>query len=246
MNYIVPPHFPRYINRAIFHALWAIPLLALILLTVVVRVTALDWKVTEWIFNFEHGRFLPPEWALLTYRIAPWPGMAIAVGSLILLIVGFRWKIDGRWQRTAGFFVLTMLIGPGLIVNSIFKDHFGRPRPVQVQEYGGHLQYLPVWEPGHAQPARSFPCGHASVGFFLMLPFFLWISVNRGLAFAALGLGLFWGGVIGTGRLMQGGHWLSDVLWSAGFVYFTGFALAMVFGFLRPYPDYSIKRQTIH
>ncbi|WP_321495089.1 hypothetical protein [uncultured Desulfobacter sp.] len=31
---------------------------------------------------------------------------------------------------------------------------------------------------------------------------------------------------MGLGRIVQGAHFASDVLWSAGFVYYTGLSLA--------------------
>jgi len=30
-----------------------------------------------------------------------------------------------------------MIIGPGLLVNTVFKEHWGRARPSQVEEFGG-------------------------------------------------------------------------------------------------------------
>jgi lipid A 4'-phosphatase len=50
-----------------------------------------------------------------------------------LFIAKFRIK-----HRKAIFFVAVCLwIGPGLVVNYVFKDHWGRPRPVMVQEFAG-------------------------------------------------------------------------------------------------------------
>ena len=38
---------------------------------------------------------------------------------------------------------------------------------------------------------------------------------------------------MGMGRIVAGGHFPSDVLWSGGLVYFTALALAAPFGFGR-------------
>jgi membrane-associated PAP2 superfamily phosphatase len=38
--------------------------------------------------------------------------------------------------------------------------------------------------------------------------------------------GLVYGCIMGMARIIQGGHFLSDVLWSAGFVYLTALVLA--------------------
>lgn len=45
-----------------------------------------------------------------------------------------------NWLFLAGSY----LIGPGLIVNMILKEHVGRARPVQTTAFGGDLQFSPV------------------------------------------------------------------------------------------------------
>jgi membrane-associated PAP2 superfamily phosphatase len=50
------------------------------------------------------------------------------------------------------------------------------------------------------------------------------------LFFVALGLG--YGSLVGLARMLQGAHFLSDVLWALGFVYLTALAS---FYLLRPH-----------
>jgi hypothetical protein len=41
-------------------------------------------------------------------------------------------------MRMYGLFILlSVILGPGLLVNLVFKDHWGRPRPRQVVALGG-------------------------------------------------------------------------------------------------------------
>ncbi len=61
------------------------------------------------------------------------------------------------------FLILSVVIGPGLIINAVFKDHWDRPRPRDVVEFGGMLQCTPA--PLRGESGESFPCGHCSVGF---------------------------------------------------------------------------------
>jgi membrane-associated PAP2 superfamily phosphatase len=44
-------------------------------------------------------------------------------------------------------------------------------------------------------------------------------------------LGLAYGTVMGIGRMVQGGHFATDVLWAWGLTYLTGLILAYIFGF---------------
>jgi membrane-associated phospholipid phosphatase len=65
-------------------------------------------------------------------------------------------------------------------------------------------------------------------------PFFVLLARRRRVAFGFLAVGLAWGAVVGAGRIAQGGHWLSDVIWSAGMVYLSSFLLAWAYGFVLP------------
>jgi len=113
------------------------------------------------------------------------------------------------------------------------KPHWNRPRPSQVRQFGGRLDFVSVLGRVSYDRARSFPSGHASMGFYLMAPAFAIFRRNRRLAFAFVVLGLAAGGLIGLGRIVQGRHFLSDVIWSAAIVYASGVVLAVLFGFHR-------------
>ncbi|HBH49073.1 MAG TPA: PAP2 family protein, partial [Bacteroidales bacterium] len=40
-------------------------------------------------------------------------------------------------RRWALMMILTIVLGPGLLVNATFKDNWGRPRPNEIVEFGG-------------------------------------------------------------------------------------------------------------
>ena len=160
------------------------------------------------------------------YDYGPLPAIITTAFSLLFLIVSFWVSRIAAYRNTAIFIVLAMLLGPGLVINGIFKDHWGRPRPRSIHTFDGHLTYLPIWQKGISGNGRSFPSGHASTGFFLMTPFFIFRKHARRRAIAFLALGIGYGLLIGLGRMIQGGHFASDVMWSGGFVYFCGLGLA--------------------
>ena len=128
-------------------------------------------------------------------------------------------------RRPALYLVLVVALGPGLVVNLAFKDHWGRPRPRDVVELGGRQPFLPLWVPGDDRQAKSFPCGHCSMGFYLGVPYLLLKRRRRLAAWGFLGLGLVAGGMLGVARMMAGGHFLSDVVWSGGMVWIVALAL---------------------
>lgn len=164
-------------------------------------------------------------WRFL-YRYGVLSGILLAAAALVALTLSY-WlpRRLYRLRRGALFLVLVAAVGPGLVVNVAFKDHYGRPRPREVQELGGQERFLPVWVKGEDTQAKSFPCGHCSMGFYLSTPYLVLRRRRRGLAMAFLGAGLGVGALLGVARMMAGGHFLSDVVWSGGMVWLVALAL---------------------
>jgi membrane-associated PAP2 superfamily phosphatase len=222
-------------NKKWFGYFVGIPLVVLVLATLLFRLTALDCDITGHFYNEEGGFYLKAKqpWLFL-YDHGNVPGLAIGFFGLFLLIAGLFWKKLGSHRRVGIFLVLLLIIGPGIVVNSVFKGHWGRPRPQEIMTFGGEQAFLPVWQKGIAGNGKSFPSGHASIGYYLMAPFFFLYPLGRrrwGLLF--LFSGLAYGTAMGLGRIVQGAHFTSDVLWSAGFVYFIGLLLSLFFRFDR-------------
>ncbi len=164
-------------------------------------------------------------WINLIYKFGTWPATICAVGAVGVFLMGFKFERWARWRKLAVYLVLALILGPGLVVNAALKDHWGRPRPRQIEEFGGREKFEPVLSFDPSSEGKSFPCGHCSMGFyFFALTLFLrrirsrwWIAVTL----LAIGLGA----ALGFARIAQGGHFLSDVIWSAGLCYLTFFVL---------------------
>jgi hypothetical protein len=119
-----------------------------------------------------------------------------------------------RIRLVAVFITAAAVLGPGLIVNGVFKDNWGRPRPNQIAELGGTGVYLPPLRRGEPGKGKSFPSGHASVGYMLGAFFLVWLRRRPALAWSALAGSVFLGTLIGVGRMAAGDHFLSDVIWA--------------------------------
>jgi len=128
----------------------------------------------------------------------------------------------GLTRKALVFLTLSLAIGPGLLVNATFKDHWGRARPMQIVEFGGTQKFTPAFVITD-QCARncSFTSGHASAGFYLFSFAFL---LRRRRAIAIVSAGAL-GGLIGLGRIAQGSHFLSDVIFSGFAVYAVAWLL---------------------
>jgi lipid A 4'-phosphatase len=150
-------------------------------------------------------------------------GAVLGACALVWILSRFGARPESwRLRRPAALhLVLVMLLGPGLLVNGVFKDHWGRARPVHVQEFGGEARFTPAWiMSDQCGKNCSFVCGDASVGFALLAPAFF--SRRRRFWLAT---GLAAGGALGLMRMAQGGHFFSDVVFSFYVVYFAAWVV---------------------
>lgn len=153
------------------------------------------------------------------YRYGPMPAMGVGLLAIFGIVAGIasvKWR---RWRRVFVFLVLSLALGPGVLANLVFKEYWGRPRPREVAEFGGRQAYEVIWPRDPAGEGKSFPCGHATVGFFFVAGYFILRRKRRGLALLALGGGLAFGGLLGYTRMAQGGHFASDVIWAGAIVF---------------------------
>lgn len=159
-------------------------------------------------------------WPLLRARdTGLWIGtvlVAPAVGALIvkLLLPRRKMLIAGR---AAVFLIMTMALGPGLLVNVLLKDHWGRPRPIDIVQFGGDQHFVAWWDPRGDCPSNcAFVSGDVSGAAWALAPAALAPPQWRALAYAAA-LALAAG--MGVIRVMAGAHFPSDVIFSGIFTF---------------------------
>ena len=209
-----------------------IPIIILMALTLFFWVTDADIAIQKSFYSPDKGWYLneTDPWIWL-YHHGNKPGLILAFGAVLALTFGFLSMRLRRYRKIAGFLILLLIIGPGLITNTLFKSHWGRPRPRQIVDFGGEDQFLHAWVKGVSGKGKSFPSGHAAIGFFTLAPFFFLRNHQKKWAGAFLLLGIGYGIFMGIGRMAQGAHFASDVVWSLGFTYLTGLILYYAFKF---------------
>jgi membrane-associated phospholipid phosphatase len=143
------------------------------------------------------------------------PALFTALIGLGLLVAARQKTSLQRWRRHAAFIFLTLVIGPGFLVNTVLKDHWGRPRPKMVTEFRGRLDYQCFYEKGVSGQGKSFPCGHSSMGYYFVVLYFLARRRSKLIRFSLLAGSVIYGTVIGAARMAAGAHFASDVIWSA-------------------------------
>lgn len=176
---------------------------------VLVLVPGIDVTVSSWFYTpgagFSHSASLEAIHEDLRYFV-----IAIVVATSVAALF---WP---RRRRAAIYLLLALALGPGLVVNTVFKDHWGRARPAQIVNFGGTKRLTPAFVPANqCRTNCSFPAGDPAVGFFLVAAALLVPgTAPRRLAIAgAIAAGV----ALGVVRLAQGGHFLSDVV-ASGFL----------------------------
>ncbi|MCP3932620.1 MAG: phosphatase PAP2 family protein [Bacteroidetes bacterium] len=194
-----------------------------------------DLTVTSLFYSDEHAEFI---WrksvlAVAVYELTRYLAVSLFFSLLLAVIAVLVFKIDYLVQkkRQLLFLFLVLVVGPGLVVNTGFKENWDRPRPRETIQFGGENEFEPPFSPTfNCNDCFSFVSGHASVGFYFFSVVLL-LNKRRWLWVPVLA-----GGGIGFVRMVQGGHYLSDVMFSGWFVWFVCVILYSLF-----FPD---KKET--
>ncbi|MGB0344465.1 MAG: phosphatase PAP2 family protein, partial [Coraliomargarita sp.] len=100
------------------------------------------------------------------YHYGVIPALVVAVVSLVVLILSYSLRPLVASRRVAAYLFLLLALGNGLITNAILKEYWGRPRPSQIVQFGGTEQYEASLTQDFVREGKSFPGGHATMGFY--------------------------------------------------------------------------------
>jgi len=150
---------------------------------------------------------------------AVWIQALLIAPSVLALLMPIAIPRVKPWMssRAAIFLVATLALAPGLLVNVLLKNHWDRPRPAAVMEFGGNERFVPWWDPrGQCRKNCSFVSGETSSAFWTLAPAALAPAPWRVLAYAsavAFGVGM------AVVRMAMGGHFFSDVVFAGLFTF---------------------------
>lgn len=145
-----------------------------------------------------------------------------AIAGLILSVFTSKRLLGLTFPKWL-FLTLSLLIGPGLITNVILKDGWGRARPFYVEEFGGPMKFTPALvRSDQCKKNCSFVSGESSSIYAIFFVFALMTFKQRKLLIT---LGVIFGTLAGIVRMAQGGHFLSDVIFSGVFMMLTVLAV---------------------
>lgn len=197
----------------------------------------LDLITTQYIYDLNNG-FLPKKDGIPGIIFH---GTELLTASLIIFCcAAFMRLLKHRppWSvfnaKNTTFILIALALGPGLVVNGVLKNQWGRARPVQVEQFGGTKQFTPpLIITDQCEKNCSFVAGHPSMGFFFLIFAFLYPTYKKEIIASALALGA----IIGATRIAQGGHFLSDVIFSALFTYLTIYITQQIINKMWPHTN---------
>lgn len=181
------------------------------------RVTRPFYWVVDANNNYFAWRIYPP--VMLARDIGLWIGallVAPAAAALVFKLICPKRKLLVSGRATV-FLLATLALGPGLLVNVVLKEHWGRPRPIDVTQFGGSQRFVAWWDPrGDCAANCSFVSGDVAGAFWTIAPAALAPPQWRVAAYgAALALGTGMAAI----RVMAGGHFLSDAIFAGIFTF---------------------------
>jgi len=142
--------------------------------------------------------------------------------------------------RAVLFMIATLALGPGILANVVLKSHWGRPRPIDVTEFGGDQHFVPWWDPrGDCPDNCSFIAGEPSGAFWTMGPALLLPPAWRA---GAVAVALAFGAGLGAVRMYGGAHFFTDVVFAGVFMFLVAW---LAHGFLYRWRATSISNRAI-
>ncbi len=151
-----------------------------------------------------------------------------------IVAVVMLWKLTAcYWHCGATFNVArarafkiglgSLVTGPAILVNFVLKAFWGRPRPWQTLDFGGHLDFVRAGSmAGKCMSNCSFVSGEAAgAGWIFCLIVFIPQPARSAVALPLAAISFLCSAM----RLAFGAHYLSDVIlgWLSSLVIFAGF-----------------------
>jgi membrane-associated PAP2 superfamily phosphatase len=176
-------------------------------------------------------------------QIGPLVIIAAIVPAVVAVVIKMFWPMRPPLisTRAALFLIMSLALGPGLLVNAILKEGWARPRPGMVTQFGGDYAFMPWWDPrGTCDSNCSFVSGETSSAVWMTAPAMLAPAPWRCVALGVAGL---YGVTFASIRMLAGGHFLSDVIFAA---IFTGLVIWAVHGLVFRWPATRVEERALN
>src|SRR5438552_1433622 len=132
--------------------------------------------------------------------------------------------------------LVTLALAPGGVANLVLKEHWVRPRPIDVTEFGGDEHFRPWWDPrGDCPKNCSFVAGEPSGAFWTLAGAAVVPPHWRALAYATA---LAFGAAVGILRMAAGAHFFTDWIFAGVFSFLV---IWLIHGLIYRWPRTRIS-----
>jgi lipid A 4'-phosphatase len=209
----------------------------LVLFTFSVLIFTLFPQIDIWTsaLFFKSGFYLKDQfffwWVYKIFGALPLILIPLLICLSIYFFIKYRDSNQTFKKNIYTFLTLSLVLGPGVLVNTILKNNsIGRARPSQITEFGGSADFTRAFEySGACDKNCSFVSGHASMGFYFIA--LGWLFQSKRWFYTGLAIGA----IVGLTRIVQGGHFLSDTIFALWAVYWVNLGLGKILKIKSPF-----------
>ncbi len=171
----------------------------------------LDIQISQMFYSRDEGFIYAQNiFAQFIFQAVP---LITYTAAIIYFTVGlYQYFVRKKFRKILLYLIITLIIGPGLLVNSLFKDNFGRARPKSITEFGGSANFHSLMIISNECNVNcSFSSGHAAAAYYFTSISFV---APRRFSNKIFHTAMIFGTIVGFVRIIQGGHFASDVFFS--------------------------------
>ncbi|WP_372366813.1 phosphatase PAP2 family protein [Candidatus Uabimicrobium sp. HlEnr_7] len=204
--------------------------LALFCCTFVLLSPWLDIFVSN--FFFTKGSFSRSDFYLFIRSSANFGSNVLLYSSIFSIIASF-WYKNLRKYHLGFFLILLVPIISYQLLHKPIKNNWGRPRPINIKEFGGEVKFQPFYKPMFITSKdktsyNSFPSSHCAKSFEVAILIVIGcIYRNYYVLYCGIFFTVFYGGLQAIASIATGRHFLSDTIFPlvltlivASFVYY--------------------------
>lgn len=173
---------------------------------------SVDLSVSRWFYDASEGFVLANSSPLRALRSSATWIMRCVMLLALFQVARHAWagrmaeQVARRWL----WLLSCLVVGPGLLVNGLLKEHWGRPRPRATDLFGGEAPFQKVWViTDWCDRNCSFVSGEASSAAWLVAAA---LMAPRRIRKAVIALVALYASAVSINRIAFGGHYLSDVV----------------------------------
>jgi membrane-associated PAP2 superfamily phosphatase len=216
-----------------------IPLIITAIVTIVSYYSSLDLTISAYFYDQNSSTWPFGEYRLIKgiFVYLPYLITFIFLLSIVGIIVSYTVPAQFYIRSQSLFVFLAILLIPGIAVHGLLKDTWKRPRPRDTINFNGNHKFAKILVIQDSDfIGRSFPSGHSTAGFILILSYFLTKKRSPKKALYYLLLSLAMGIYVSFARIAAGAHFFSDTVWS---FYLSWFGVYLLYYYW--FEDYLAK-----